>query len=175
MLEGVSPDGSHSILDLGPGTASSLDVYGRFARRVRFVDIPGYLTSLRGRGSISGMLQGVPPQPGRPYDLVFGWDVLDQLYPEYHAPLVTRLAEITAPDARLHVVVRASEAEAFRPLRFMLAHDGRMCYEPSGPAQPARQRLLPAHISQLLMPFQVAHGFTLKGRLREYVAVRMDD
>ncbi len=174
MLENVSRDGSHAILDLGPGTSSSLDVYGRFARQVRFADVPGYLT-LRGRGSVSGMHQAVPPHPGHPYDLVFGWDVLDRLYPEYHAPLVTRLAEITAPNARLHVVVRASEAEAFRPLTFMIAHKDRMYYEPSGPPQPARQRLLPAYISQLLMPFRVAHGFTLKGRLREYVAVRTDD
>lgn len=172
LLEPVSQDGSHSVLDLGPGAPASLSLYGRFAERVRFADLPGYVTSLRGRGSISGMVEGVPSQPRHPYDLVFAWDVFDRLYTEYHAPLVARLAEVTTPDARLHVVVRASERKTARPLRFALPHTDRMRYEPTGPEQPARPQLLPAYITELVLPFQVRHGFTLKGGLREYVAVR---
>lgn len=172
LLDGVREDGSHAVLDLRAAAPSSLRVYSRFARRIRFADVPGYATSLRGRGSVDGLLEAVPPQPDRPYDLVLMWDVLDRLFAEYHAPLVARLAEVTAPDARLHVVVRAAEEDATRPLRFMLLDTDRMRYEPTGPAQPARPRLLPAQVTQLLTPFQVIHGFTLKGGLREYVAVR---
>lgn len=172
LLQGVSQDGGHSVLDLGSGSASSLQVYGTFARHVRFADLPGYVTSHRGRGSIAGMMEGVPPQPRNPYDLIFAWDVLDQLYTEYHAPLVARLAEVSSPDARLHVVVRASEQDTTRPLRFMLHQTDRMRYESTGREQPARKKLLPAYINQLLLPFRVLHGFTLKGGLREYVAAR---
>lgn len=172
LLEDVSRDGSHSVLDLGAADPSSLNVYSRFARRIRFADLTGYATSLKGRGSISGLLEAVPPQPDRPYDLVFAWDVLDRLFDEYHAPLVARLAEVTAPRARLHVVVRASDEDARRPLRFRLSDIDRMQYEPTGPPQPARPRLLPAPLAHLLAPFHVLHGFTLKGGLREYVAVR---
>ena len=172
LFDDVSEDGSHSVLDLGAANPSSLAVYSRYARRIRFADLTGYATSLRGRGSVPGLLEAVPPQPDRPYDLIFAWDVLDRLFDEYHAPLVNRLARVTAPHARLHVVVRASEEEATRPLRFRLREIDRMLYEPAGSPQPARPRLLPAPLAQLLTPFQVAHGFTLKGGLREYVAIR---
>jgi hypothetical protein len=37
---------------------------------------------------------------------------------------------------------------------------------------PARDPLLPAQVERLLAPFEVAHAFTLKSRLREYVVVR---
>lgn len=175
LLDGVAEDGSHAVLDLLAAAPSSLSVYSRFARRIRFADLPGYATSVRGRGSVAGLLEAVPPQPERPYDLVFAWDVMDRLFAEYHAPLIARLAEVTAPNARLHVVVRATEANTTRPLRFALLGKDRMRYEPTGPAQPTRPRLLPAHVTHLLQPFRIAHGFTLKGALREYVAFRHED
>lgn len=172
VLEGVTElaaGGEHAVLDLGPGMPSSLEVYGRFARVVRFADVSGFMRSGEGKGSPTGMLGAVPPDPARPYDLVFGWDVLDRLYPEYRAPLVERLAAVTAPGARLHVVVRASDT-ASPPLRFQLLATDRMHYEPTGPPEPARDALLPAEVNALLEPFRVVHGFTLKGGLREYVA-----
>lgn len=171
FFEGVREDRSHSVLDLGSAGASSLRVYSRFARQVRFVDLPGVASSPRG-GSVTGLLEAIPSQPDHPYDLVFGWDVFDRLFAEYHVPLVARLAELTTVNARLHVVVHGSEEDTLRPLRFGLLDTGRMHYEPTGPAQLARARLLPAQVGQLLEPFHVLRGFTLKGDLREYVAVR---
>lgn len=172
LLEGVREDGSHAVLDLGAATASSLRVYSRFARRIRFADLPGVATSPRGRGSVTGLLEAIPSQDERPYDLVFAWDVLDRLFTEYHAPLVARLAEVTAANARLHVVVHASDGDTIRPLQFKLLDTDRMRYEPTGPEQLGRPRLLPAQVGQLLAPFNMVRGFTLKGGLREYLAVR---
>jgi hypothetical protein len=172
LLRGMSEGASHAVLDLGTAAASSLSVYGRFARQIRFADVPGHAASLRGRGTVARVLETVPVQPERPYDLVFAWDVLDRIFPAYHAPLVARLVEVTAPDARLHVVVRASEQPTIRPLRFMLLDIDRMRYEPTGPAQPGLPRLLPAQLAHLIEPFRVVHGYTLKGDLREYVAAR---
>jgi hypothetical protein len=172
LLEDVREDGSHAVLDLGAAAASSLGVYGRFARRVRFADLAGHAMSPEGRGSVTALLAGVPAQPDHPYDLVFAWDILDRLYPEFHAPLVARLAEVTAPHARLHVVARGSDQRIARPLRFRLVDIDRMCYEPMGPAREVRPRHLPAQLAHLLEPFHVVRGFTLKGDLREYVALR---
>jgi hypothetical protein len=172
LLEGVSEDGSHAVLDLGAASAASLSLYGRFARRIRFADVTGQALSPLGRGSVSGLLEALPPQPEHPYDLVFAWDALDRLLPELHAPLVARLAEVTAPRARLHVVVRGSQQRTVRPLRFKLLDVDRMSYEPVGVAHPALPRHLPAQLAHLLEPFRVARGFTLKGDLREYVALR---
>lgn len=173
LLEGVSEDKSHAVLDLGAATSSSLDVYARFTRQVYFADLPRVASSPRGR-SVEGLLEALPARPERPYDLVFAWDVLDRLFAEYHVPLVARLAEITAANARLHVVVRGSKEGPTRMLRFQLLGTDRMRYEATGPPQVGRSRLLPAQVGQLLTPFQVVRGFTLKGDLREYVAVRKE-
>jgi hypothetical protein len=172
LLDGIPEDGTRSVLDLGAAAPASLDVYSRFGRRIRFADVVAHAAAHTGLGSVSQLLSAVPLQPERPYDLVFAWDVLDRLLPEYHAPLIARLVEVTAPDARLHAVVRASGEGAIRPLRFTLLDTDRMRYEPVGPLRPAQPRLLPAQLAHLLEPFHVVRGFTLKGELREYVALR---
>ena len=169
LLEGVLEDRSHAVLDLGAAADSSLRVYTRFARRIRFADL---LADGTLRLAWAAVLHALPPQPERAYDLVFAWDILDRLFPEERPRLVERLAEVTAPDARLHVVVEASERARTQPLRFTLLDSDRMRCEPSGPARPARWQLLPAEVERLLVPFRVVRAFTLKGGLREYVAVR---
>lgn len=169
LLSGVSEDGSHSVLDLGPAADASLRVYRRFARRVRFADL---LSAVAGPEGWSATSSALPPQPERPYDLLFTWDVLDQLGPEQRPRLVERLARLCAPEARLHVIVEASENAASGPLRFTLLDVDRMRCEPSGRARAIRARLLPAEVERLLEPFEVVRAFTLKVGLREYVAVR---
>jgi len=169
LLEGVSEDRSHAVLDLGPASAASLRVYSRFARRIRFADL---LTPAMSPEGCAEALEDVPAQPDRPYDLVFAWDVLDRLFPEERPRLVKRLAELGSADARLHVVTEASGRSAVHPLRFSLLDVDRMRHEVTGPARPTRRQLLPAELERLLAPFQVVHAFTLKGGLREYVAIR---
>lgn len=169
LLDGVSEDRSHAVLDLGPAANSSLRVYGRFATRVRFVDLLS--AALSPEGCIAA-LKAVPTQPERPYDLVFGWDVLDRLFPEDRRRLVERLTEISAADARLHLVTESADSSMTRPRRFALLNDHRIRIEPTGPERPARRHLLPAEVERVVAPFRVVHGFTLKGGLREYVALR---
>ena len=55
--------------------------------------------------------------------------MLDRLFPEDRPRLVARLAELTAPGSRLHLVARADEAMA-RPLRFTLVDVNRIRFEP---------------------------------------------
>lgn len=171
LLDGVSQDGSHSVLDLGPAADSSLRVYSRFASRVRFAD----LLPARARDGLVSALDAVPPQPGRPYDLIFAWNVPDRLSPAERTRLMERLAEVSAPNARLHLVVRAEEGARNGALRFALLDVDRMRCEPVRSDRPARGRLLPSQVEELLAPFRVSRGFTLRGGLREYVAVREED
>jgi hypothetical protein len=154
--------------------SSSLAVYSRFVREVCFADVLGYMRSGTGKGGVAGMLEAIPDRAEPRYDLVFAWDILDRLFDDYRAPLVERLARVTTPDGRLHLVVRSS-GETPRPLRFALLGPDRMRYQPAGPPQPAGKRLLPAEVAALLEPFRVVHGFTLRGDLREYVAIRGRD
>ena len=171
LLDGVSEDRSHAVLDLGPAADLSLRVYSRFARWVRFADLLGEGGWSRAGGSAAGLLRSLPAQPECPYDLVFAWDVLDRLFPEDRRHLVECLAKLTAPNARLHAVVRPEDPLA-RPLRFTLLDVNRVRYEPIVAVPLPRPPLLPAEVTKLLAPFRVVHAFTLKSGLREYVAAR---
>lgn len=172
LLEGVSEDRTHAVLDLGPAANRSLEVYGRYARWVRFADLLGEGWRSRGQGSAAGLLKTVLPRPERPYDLVFAWDILDRLFPEDRPHLVEWLAGITAPDARHHVLVRGSDEAVMRPLRFTLLGTDRIEYEPTSTAMLPPSRLRPAEVARVLAPLHVVHAFTLKTGFREYVAVR---
>lgn len=171
LLQGVSEDRSHAALDLGPATDASLRLYSRFARWIQFADLLGEAWP-QARGSGPELLKTVLPQPGRLYDLVFAWDILDRLFPDDRPHLVEWLADSTAPDARLHAVVRASEHAIMTPVRFTLLDVDRIRYESTGTARLPPSRLLPADVAKALAPFQVVHAFTLKTGFREYVAVR---
>jgi len=168
LFDGVREDRSHAVLDLGPADGSSLEVYGRFAGRVRFAD----LSAMAGSDGWGAALDALPPQPERPYDLLFVWDLLDRATPEVRPRLVARLAEICAPDARLHLMVEASDRGTTRPFRFSLVGTDRMRYEATGDQGAAGPRLLPAEVERLLSPFKVVRAFTSQVGMREYVAVR---
>lgn len=174
LFDGVEEDGTHTVLDLGPATDSKLRVYGRFARRMRFVDLLAAATSRAGPvagAGWAGALGALEAQPDPPYDLLFAWDILDRLPPEERPGLVERLAAVSAASARLHVVVEASERPTAHPLRFTLLDIDRIRYEAVGPAQPSRPRIHSAEVERVLAPFHVVRAFTLKVGLREYVAV----
>jgi hypothetical protein len=169
VLDRVSEDRSHAVLDLGPAADSSLRVYSRFARWVRFADL---LAGPAPQGGWAAALDAVPSHAERPYDLIFAWNVLDRLDPDDRPLLVKRLTEIAAPDARLYVVVEATELGESHPLRFALLDVDRMRYEPTGPSRPTWPQLRPAEVERLLLPFKVTRAFTSKVGLREYVAMR---
>lgn len=172
LLDNVAEDRSHAVLDLGTAAPSSLEIYSRYGRRVRFAEV---LEAARSPEGWPAVLRALPPQPEDPYDLVFAWDILDRLYPQERPRLVEHLTRITEPGARLHAVVESSERATTAPLHFALADVDRVHYRTAGPDRPARDPLLPAEVERLLAPFEVMRAFTLKGGLREYVAVRRKD
>lgn len=172
LLKGIGEDQNLAVLDLGPAADRSLQVYSRYARWVRFADLLGDGGWPRASAAAAGPLRSALPRPERPYDLVFAWDVLDRLFAEDRPRLVEWLADVIAADARLHMVMRASEDVAMRPLRFTLLDVDRIRYEPVGTAQLPPSRLMPADVARLLAPFRVVNAFTLRIGLREYVAAR---
>jgi hypothetical protein len=169
LLDGVSEDRSHAVLDLGPAVDSSLRVYSRFARWVRFADLVDATAS---HDSWIERLAELPAQPDHPYDLLFAWNVLDWLPPEYRPSLIQRLTELSSDDARLYVLLETSEQPVRHPQRFALLNVDRMRYERIGRPVPAWPPLLPAEVERLLQPFQVTRAFTSQTGMREYVAFR---
>lgn len=172
MQELFSPlreDGRHVILDAGAATAGHLGVYRRFARQIRFA---GLLPSPPHGAEWTSALMELPGHPDRPYDVVVLWNLLDLLYPRERPPLVERLAELTAPGARLFAVVDASREAMASPVRYSLADVDTVSVEPLGPPRAVRHQLLPAEMERLLKPFEVVRAFTLRVGVREYVAVK---
>lgn len=169
LLSDIRWDEGHAVLDLGSATGSSLDVYQQFAERIRFAD----LLTERDREALGPALDRLVSRPDPPYDLVFAWDALDRLRPRERERFVEAMEEITTPDARLHLVVDATERRGRSPRqRFGLVGVDRVQCEPAGSTTPERDPLLPARVEDLLAPFEVVRGFTLRGGLREYVAAR---
>lgn len=168
LLETVEADGSHSVLDLGPAMASSFRLYRRYASRIRFADLFGEWST----GGWKGSLAAIPVQEDYPYDLILGWDVLDRLPSEGRRELIDTLADLSAPGGGFHTVIHASRSQTIRPLQFGLLDVDRMFYEPASSSQLSRTPILAAELARLVEPFQVTRAFTLKGELREYVAVR---
>ena len=169
LFAGLDPDRTYSVLDLGTAAESHLRLYGGFARQIRFAD----LLEKPSRGADwAGAVQGIPPNPHQPYDLVLAWNLLDRLSPEGRRLLIERLSRLTADGARLYVAVDASGAPEMRPLRFKLLGVDRVRQEAAGPLEAAQPQLLPAQVERLLAPFEVVRAFTLRLGLREYVAVK---
>lgn len=168
LLDGLVPSGSHSVLDLGPARPSHLRIFAEVSPRIRFAD----LLTRAGTREWAGALRALPDQAEHPYDVLLLWDVLDRLSPEARGPLVARLGARSAPGARLHALVQASEGFASHPLEFRLLDGGRIRYTPDGPPRPARKLIQSATVEKILAPFRVEHAFTLSAGFREYVAVR---
>lgn len=167
VFAGLREDGSHGVLDLGPAVDANLQLYGRYARWVRFGSL--LRDPPRGRAWTEA-LRDLPPLPDRLYDVVMVWNLLDHLPREDRPLLIERLSQLTGPGARLYVLVDASGESMAHPLRFTLHDIGHVSHEVVGPPRPAFPPILPAEVEKTLAPFQVAHAFTLRGGLREYVA-----
>ena len=169
LFEGLDPDRSRAVLDLGPAGGSSLAVYSRFARWVRFADV---LTRALSGDAWPAAQPAIPSNPERPYDLLVLWDVLDRLSPEDRPLLVERIAEVSAGDARLLAVVGTAEPPPTGLRRYAFADVDRMSYAETGEPAPVHPPLLAAEVGRVLAPFEVTCAISTRMGIREYVAVR---
>lgn len=167
LFEGLSADGRHAILDLGPASRTRLRLLGRYGRQIRFAGLVPPSTTPSDLGAAAA---SIPENPDQPYDVVLAWDILDHLADSEREAAVRRLDEVTAPDARLYAVVSAGGAVTVRPMRIDLLDVDRVSQEPVGPPAPAGPELLPAQVEKLLVPFQVVRAISLRVGMREYVA-----
>jgi len=173
VFDVATADGGHAVLDLGPASEAGMEVYRRYARRIRFADLlaaegPGDLQD----ATAASFEAAIPEQPDQPYDLILAWDILDRVGPEARTDLVEVLAARSSVGARMHVVVDPSEAPLITRYRFTPLDVDRVRYEPIGEVPRLAEPLLPAPVERLLEPFEVVRGFTLRSGLREYVAIR---
>ena len=170
LFSRLREDGSHVILDLGPASEAHLRILRGHARRVRFA---GLLPTPPRGAALADALEALPPHPEQPYDVVLAWNILDLLEEGERASLVERLAGLTAEDAVLHAVVEPSESAVRSAVRFTLRDRETVARRALGASVPGGRPLLPAQVERVLAPFEVVHGYTLRGGLREYLAVKV--
>lgn len=169
LTRGLTADGRHTILDLGPASEPNFRHHARFARRIRFFDL---LVRSPGTGGWAAALEQVPVYADHAYDVVLAWNLLDRVGREERPEVVKRLVALAGPGARIHLITDMSGDALAHPLRFTLMDDQHVLQEAVSPPVPASPPLLPAEVERLLAPLRVEHAFTLRHGLREYVAVR---
>ena len=169
LFEALTPDGGHSILDLGHAESRRLRLLGRFARRIRFADLVPEVPEGR---ALEAALERMRPHDTGPYDVVLAWDVLDRLDPGARIAVMERIVEITAPGARLYALVYSETVAVRQPIRWAMQELDRVVAEPVGPPEPGGAPLLPRQVERLLEPFEVVTAVSLRHGLREYVARR---
>lgn len=171
LFRTLHDDGRHSVLDLGPAGSRHLRLLGRYARQIRFA---GLIPRAHGDASWTTSIRELPFNTDEPYDVVLAWDLLDRLRPEERPGVIARFAEITAPEARVYMMVNASGATMSRPIHFTLLEPDRVSQREVGPPEPANPELVPAKLERILPPFQVTHAFYLRSGWREYVVAKRD-
>lgn len=169
LFEGITPDRSHSILDLGQATNSSLQFYSRYARWIRFADL---LWAEMTQDEVAEAIDAIPRHEGRAYDLVVAWDLLDRIEPSRRPGVMKRLAAVSSPHARLFLVVDSPREGARPPLRFGFEEEDQIWSEEAEGASTAWPPPLPAEVEGLVAPFQVVRAYTIRVGMREYVARR---
>jgi hypothetical protein len=157
------------VLDLGPARGRHLQVLGRFARQVRFA---GLVPRTAIGDAWVTALHAVPPNRLAPYDAVLAWDLLDRLGPEERAQAIEHLASITAPRARLHLIVGADGATPVEPRAFTLVDAGRIQEEAIGPAAPLAHPIHAAQVERTLAPFEIMRAFIVRAGAREYITMK---
>lgn len=169
LFDALAEDGRHSILDLGAASGAHLRLLGAFAQQVRFA---GVLAGAGRDDAWDDALRALPPNPARPYDVVLAWDVLDRLDADGRSALVARLADVTAPRARLYAIAAGEGATGAGGLAFTLLGRDRVAERPAAVTGVATRPLLPAQMERVLIPFEVVSAFMLRSGAREYVAMK---
>ena len=167
LFEGLSGDGRHAVLDLGLASASRLTLLGPFSRQIRFAGlVPPDPTT-----SEVPLVESIPADPRRPFDVVLAWDILDYLGESGGTALVRRLDAVTTDDAVLYATVSSATAGGASPsVRMELVALDRVRHDPTGSTRPTSGSLLPARVEKVLSPFRVVRAISLRMGLREYVA-----
>ncbi len=161
------------VLDLGAAAGSSLRVYARVARVVRFADLARELAVVPPGGAAlsQGTLARLLPEGDHPWDVGLTWDLLGRLSRDGCAALMAHLAARGASGMKLLVVEVTSPELAGIPLRFVLGGGATVRCLPLASGARGGPDLAPAEVARRLAPFTVEHSFLLRSGIREYVAV----
>ncbi len=177
-VEDFEDDRRHVVLDLGRAREGTVALFSRYRCRLDVVDLPAKLGDLPdvdeegGTEAVERWLDGLlPPTHGESVDLVLCWNLLNYLPAGVIEALGRRLAERTAPKARLHALIEyrakrmPTSPASFAPVGLELLPD-----PPDGdPSAIAAPRHSPKELEKRLPGFTSEKTMLLGNGMQEYL------
>jgi hypothetical protein len=175
-LRGFADEGDCRVLDLGSAVSANVEYLSPFASKIQIVDAierdlrtdPAEGTGVCRLSSLRSLID----EHRKSFNLVLLWDVLNYLTPEQTERVITVVAELCLPSARLHAIIFATETMPEMPNRYRIIDGGRLAYEPTSTFLRGAPNLPPAIVEKLLKGFRIEHSFVLRHGVHEYVATK---
>jgi len=178
VAEHLARGGKRQVLDLGKALQHNLDFLSQFPTRLFFEPLEDVLSDVRA-GTVRVEPDSAPPPPPFAglfvypaevrFDLILAWDLFDYLEPEHIDALCERLSPHLARDCLLFCLVSNQAEIPAEPRRYRILTEGRLAYEPRGPARiPGPQHSAMA-LKARLPDFSLERSFLLRNGMQEYL------
>lgn len=178
----LPPESRVHVLDLGAAVGANVEfLAGRFVCKLQVGDLYRSLVADAARFAdpetdLVALFRAVlPAPPGRRFDLVFAWDLVDYLTKPQIRALSTVLAERCRPGARLFLMVATGKEIAQTPLRYLFHDEASLIYRDRSPHTRPGPRYRPAEIDELTPGFTVDRTFLLRHGVQEYLQARQGE
>jgi hypothetical protein len=177
LVDSLSPEARHSVLDLGPPLAGNIKFLSALSCRVRIADLHRSLSaeSLESRQpeAMGALLERLLPlDADERFDAMLAWDVLDYLRPDQVTTLMARLGPALRPEALVFVMVSTRREMPARPARHRIVDRETLLSE--GPATPVRPcpQYTELDLARMLPGFSVRRSYLLRNGIQEYLLAR---
>lgn len=172
-LRGFSDARRVRVLDLGSAVAANVEY---LSSRVSYLQIVDAID--RGDGDSGGaaamcrldVLEALIDERLPGFNLILLWDVLNYLTPEQAERMMSAIARLCSPYARLHAIVFATDTMTELPNRYRIVDGSHLVYEPTTTEVRGAPDLPPAAVEKMLRGFEIEHSFVLRHGVHEYVA-----
>ncbi|MBN8550846.1 MAG: hypothetical protein J0M12_16140 [Deltaproteobacteria bacterium] len=156
------------ILDLGAACSSNIKYYSKIARKFHFEDLSAALASKRdSEGSV--LDEALSLRSNQRFDLIFCWDILNYLSPQEIERLGSTLAAHSHCETKLFLLLPVGREISGAPLRFKMADDYRLEYEPQVGARMQSPRYNKTDLKKLWPGFERQKSFLLKNGFEEHI------
>jgi hypothetical protein len=173
-LRSVSNGAGCKVLDLGPALSANVEHLSSRASYLQIVDAierDQTVDEIAGTGCCRlSTLQSLLDGHRQSFNLVLLWDVLNYLSPEQAEQMMSVVAELCFPNARLYAIVFATDTMPESPNRYRIVDGSHLAYEPTTSEVRGAPSLPPAAVEKLLEGFRIEHSFVLRHGVHEYVA-----
>jgi hypothetical protein len=182
LFAALPPESRVHALDLGAAVGANVEfLAGRFVCKLQVGDLYRSLVADAARFAdpesdlVALFREVLPAPPGRRFDLVFAWDLVDYLTKPQIRALATVLAERCRPGAQLFLMVSTGKEIAQTPVRYLFHDETSLLYRDRSPHTRPGPRYRPAEIDGLTPGFTLDRTFLLRHGVQEHLLERQDD